>query len=95
MKREIKETSKKILKMLWRYLNKSMEVKYMALWFFIITIAVLLAINIHIRMKSTFVWYTTEESGLSNYCYEKKDIGKVCLTEKKVNEFQKTRTELK
>ena len=95
MNRTLKEIIKKIIKALWKYLNKNMEVKYMALWFFMITIAVLLLINIHIRTVSVFVWYTSEESGLSNYCYNKKDVGKVCLTEKKVNEFLKTRKELK
>ena len=87
---------KNISKKLWKYLNKSMEVKYMALWFFIIIIIILVIHNIILRTKNVYVWWTPqEESGISNYCYEKKDIGKVCLVEKKVNQFEKTRTELK
>ena len=87
---------KNISKKLWKYLNKSMEVKYMALWFFIITIIILAIHNVNLRTKNVYVWWTPqEESGISNYCYEKKNIGKVCLVEKKVNQFEKTREELK
>ena len=88
----MKDKFKKFLKSFWKYLNKSMEVKYMALWFFIITIAVLLIHNISLRKQNVYVWWIPEEqSGISNYCYEKKDIGKVCLVETKVNQFEKTR----
>ena len=88
----MKDKFKKFSKSFWKYLNKSMEVKYIGLWFFIITIAVLLIHNIILRKQNVYVWWIPEEqSGISNYCYEKKDIGKVCLVEKKVNQYEKTR----
>lgn len=81
----------KISKALWKYLNKKMPVNYMSLWFFIITIAILLIYNVNLRRYNVYVWWTPDQSGISNYCYEKKDIGKVCLVETKVNQFEKTR----
>ena len=95
MKKELKEINKRLNKKIWKYLNKTMEVKYMALWFLIIIIVALTLHNVGLRTRNVYVWWTPEESGLSNYCYEKKEIGKVCLTEKKVNQFEKSRKEVK
>ncbi len=92
MKKE--KISKKICKALGTYMNKSMQVKYMVIWACILILVILTAMLVHTQKRSVFVWWTENEGGRSNWCYESKD-GKYCLVPKKVNQFEKTREEYK
>ena len=91
MKKE--KISKKIYNALATYMNKSMQVKYMVIWTAFITIICLSIMLVLAQRVSLFHWWTPEESGYSNWCYE--DNGKYCLVPKKVNQFEKTREEYK
>ena len=89
-----KKVVKEIGKKMWKWLNKTMEVKYMALYALLGIIVILVLIIVRIRTVSRFVWWTPEDGGVSNWCYDSKD-GKYCLVPKHVNEFEKTKEELK
>lgn len=91
MKKE--KISKKIYKAIGTYMNKTMPVKYMVIWLVITTFVILTAMLIHTQKVSVFVWWTTDDGGRSNWCYE--DNGKYCLVPKKVNQFEKIREEYK
>ena len=93
MKRQIINISKKFFTKLGEYLIQTHETPYFVFWFFGITIIVLCFMLLLTRRVPTFVWWTTEETGVSNWCYE--DNGKYCLVPKKVNQFEKTREEIK
>ena len=93
MRRKIIDLSKKIFAKLGEYLMQTSETPYFVFWFFLIVIGILIFINVMSRRVSTFVWWTPEESGLSNWCYEDDDM--YCLVPKKVNQFEKTREEIK
>lgn len=92
MKKE--KISKKIYKAIGTYMNKTMQIKYMVIWCCILIIVCLTAMLIHTQKRSVFVWWSTDEGGRSNWCYDSKD-GKYCLVPKKVNQFEKTREEYK
>lgn len=95
MKKELREIRKKISKKLWNYLNKELQVKYMVIWVALITLIALTVMLVHTQKRSVFVWWTTEESGLSNYCFEKKGEGMYCLVPKKVNQIEKSKEVIK
>ena len=91
MKKE--KISKRIYKALGTYMNRTMQVKYMVIWCCILIMVCLTGMLIHTQKVSVFVWWTADEGGRSNWCYE--DNGKYCLVPKKVNQFEKTREEYK
>ena len=85
---------KEKLKKMNKWLNKTMPVPYLALYFFVI---IILLEGIWIgcmNYQKRYLYGTGEEdykfTGISHDCYEKKDIGKVCLVEKKVMWYERT-----
>ena len=91
MKKE--KISKRIYKAFCKYMNRETPVKFMVIWTCILILVILTAMLVHTQKRSVFVWWTTDEGGRSNWCYD--DNGKYCLVPKKVNQFEKTREEYK
>lgn len=92
----MRKLTKTIFKKIGEHLNKVMPVKYYVMLFFLILPIILFIMLGITQIRSVFV-YSDENNytGLSNWCYEKKNYGKVCLTETKVMWFEKTREEIK
>lgn len=77
-----------------KYMNKTYNTKYMALYFFIFMIILeSIIIGIMGYQKRYLYGLPDDEykaTGISHKCYEKKNVGKVCLIEKKVMWYERT-----
>lgn len=83
----------KLRKTISKWMNKEMPVKYMALYFLILTILVETIIIGMLTYSKVYTYGLGEEENYmtarSNVCYEKKNVGKVCLVEKKVYWYER------
>lgn len=81
---------KEILKKIWKWLNKTMPVKYMALYFFIVIILLEGATIFYLRYPRRYLYGDENQySDISNKCFETKD-GKFCMIPKKVIWYERT-----
>lgn len=81
---------KTIRNKIWNWLNKKMEVKYMALYFFIFFILFELGIIVYLRYPRRYLYGDESQySDISNKCFETKD-GKYCMVVKKVMWYERT-----
>lgn len=81
---------KTIRNRIWNWLNKKMEVKYMALYFFIVIILLEGAIIFYLRYPRRYLYGDENQySDISNKCFETND-GKFCMIPKKVMWYERT-----
>lgn len=81
---------KTIRNKIWKWLNKKMEVKYMALYFFIFLILFELGIIVYLRYPRRYLYGDENQyNDISNKCFETKD-GKYCMVVKKVMWYERT-----
>lgn len=84
---------KSIKTRIWKWLNKPLEVKYMALYFLLLIILIESLIIIGSMIEKRYVYGLGEEeqfkTGLSKKCYETKK-GKYCMIAKKVYWYERS-----
>lgn len=84
---------KSIKTKVWKWLNKPLEVKYMALYFLLLIILIESLIILGSMIQKRYVYGLGEEeqfkTGLSKKCYETKQ-GKYCMISKKVYWYERS-----
>lgn len=84
---------KSIKTRIWKWLNKPLEVKYMALYFLLLIILIESLIIFGSMIKKRYIYGLGEEeqfkTGLSHKCYETKQ-GKYCMIAKKVYWYERS-----
>lgn len=84
---------KSIKTRIWKWLNKPLEVKYMALYFLLLIILIESLIIFGSMIEKRYVYGLGEEeqfkTGIANKCYETKQ-GKYCMIAKKVYWYERS-----
>lgn len=81
---------KTIRNSIWNWLNKTLEVKYLALYFFLLFIVLETSIIVYLRYPRRYLYGDENQySDISNKCFETND-GKFCMIPKKVMWYERT-----